>query len=84
MIEAELPGLGVAYRSRPAVVRATSAPLAWFGRARVAALLLVAGAVLPWSIVMIRSPWRLANLVRSGTRAIVPSSFMISQMTPAA
>ena len=55
MIEAELPGLDATYRSRPAVVHATSAPLAWFGRARVAALLLVAGAVLPWSIVMIRS-----------------------------
>jgi hypothetical protein len=54
MIEAELAGVGVAYRSRPAVARATSAPLAWFGRARVAALLLVGGAVLPWSIPMLR------------------------------
>ncbi len=34
-------------------------------------------------MVIISRPCFLANLVSSGTRAIVPSSFMISQMTPA-
>jgi hypothetical protein len=34
-------------------------------------------------MVIINRPWRFANFVSSGTRAIVPSSFMISQMTPA-
>ena len=34
-------------------------------------------------MVIISSLCRLANFVSSGTRAIVPSSFMISQMTPA-
>ena len=28
-------------------------------------------------------PWRAAKAMRSGSRAMVPSSFMISQMTPA-
>src|ERR1051325_2375838 len=32
---------------------------------------------------MIRSPWRMANSRMSVIRAIVPSSFMISQMTAA-
>ncbi len=31
----------------------------------------------------IASPWREQKVVRSGTRAIVPSSFMISQRTAA-
>ncbi len=35
------------------------------------------------AIVMSSSPCFFANRVSSGTRAIVPSSFMISQMTPA-
>jgi hypothetical protein len=35
------------------------------------------------AIVIISSLCRFANFVSSGTRAIVPSSFMISQMTPA-
>ncbi len=34
-------------------------------------------------IVIISSLWRLANTASSGTRAIVPSLFAISQMTPA-
>ena len=35
------------------------------------------------AIVIISSPCLRANFASSGTRAIVPSSFMISQMTPA-
>ena len=35
------------------------------------------------AIVTILRPWRSANSSRSGSRAIVPSSFMISQITPA-
>ena len=35
------------------------------------------------AIVIIGSLCRCANFASSGTRAIVPSSFMISQMTPA-
>ena len=35
------------------------------------------------AIVIISSPCRFANFASCGTRAIVPSSFMISQMTPA-
>ena len=35
------------------------------------------------AMVIISSPCRFANFVSSGTRAIEPSSFMISQMTPA-
>ena len=34
-------------------------------------------------MVIISSPCFFANFVSSGTRAIVPSSFMISQITPA-
>ena len=34
-------------------------------------------------MVAILSPWRSAKAMRSGSRAMVPSSFMISQITPA-
>ena len=36
-----------------------------------------------WATVTIFSPWRVARCSRSGTRAMVPSSFIISQITPA-
>src|SRR5918994_4787315 len=36
-----------------------------------------------WATVTILTPCSCANFSRSGTRAIVPSSFMISQITPA-
>ncbi len=36
-----------------------------------------------WATVIIRNPWRSQYGTRSGTRAIVPSSFMISQTMPA-
>ena len=35
-----------------------------------------------WAIDMNLSPWAAANTSRSGSRAIVPSSFMISQQSP--
>jgi hypothetical protein len=53
MTGAEQVHPGIAYRSRPPVLRAQETPLLWFGRARVAALLLFTAAVTPWSMLFV-------------------------------